>query len=103
MPSERTVPSYARLGRTNASVPTRAFLELVPKVLVVYVVVVLHLGRFHERAQQARTAIGRCLLQVGVAPLHVLAEQLRGPVCLAEVVERVINIVRPVAFGLAQV
>src|ERR1700675_3723483 len=95
-PGEAPVPPPHEL-------PRGCSLELVPKVLVVYVVVVLHLGRFYERAQQAGTAIGRCLLQVGVAALHVLAQQLRGPVCLAKVVQRLVDIIRQVAFGLAQV
>src|ERR1700687_1192032 len=90
-------------GPSTARITTRLQLELVPKVLVVYIVVVLHFGRFHERAQQAGTAIGRCLLQIGVAALHVLAQQLRSPVCLAKVVERLVDIIRQVAFGLAQV
>ena len=80
-----------------------ASLELVPEVLVVNVVVVLHLRRFHERSQQARTAIGRSLLQVGVAALHILAQQLGRPVSVAEVLQRVVDVVRQIAFGLAQV
>src|SRR5260370_41453834 len=85
-PGEAPVPPPHEL-------PRGCRLELVPKVLVVYVVVVLHLGRFYERAEQAGPAIGRCLLHVGVAALHVLPQQLRGPICLAEGVGRPVEII----------
>src|SRR6266852_7273933 len=78
-------------------------LETVPKELVVYVVVVLHLRSLHERAQQARTAIGGGLFQIGVASLHVATEKVGGPLCLAEISNGVIDVIRQVAFGLTQV
>src|SRR5262249_27396060 len=51
-------------------------LKQIPQKLVIHVVVILHLGRFHEGTQQARAAVGRGLLQVDVAGLHVRAEHL---------------------------
>ena len=92
----RTWPSFIRL-QTSCS------LEQVPEELVVDFVVELHFRRLHERAQQPRAAVGRGLLQVRVAALHILAEQLRGPLRFAEVRQRVVDVVRQVAFGLAQV
>ena len=83
--------------------PTLRSLEHIPEELVVDFVVVLHFRRLHERAQQPRAAVGRGLLQVRVAALHVLAEQLGGPLRLVEVRQRVVDVVRQVALGLAQV
>ncbi len=51
--------------------------------LVVDLVVVLHLRRLDKGAQQARATVRRGLFEVGVAALHVLAEQLGGPFGLA--------------------
>src|SRR5260370_25838190 len=78
-------------------------LKQVPQKLVVNVVVILHFRRFYERAQQARAAVGRGLLQVEVAVLHVFAEELGGPIGVLEVVHGRIDVVGKVAFGLAQV
>ena len=58
-------------------------LEQVPEELVVDLVVVLHFRRLDEGAQQARAAVGRGLLQVGVAALDVVAEQLAWSTRLA--------------------
>ena len=33
------------------------FLEQIPQELVIHIVVILHLGSFHERSQKPRTAI----------------------------------------------
>src|SRR5581483_1989033 len=79
------------------------FLEQIPQILVVNVVMVLNLAWLDEGAQQARTAIGGRLLQVGIARLHVLAQHRGGPLRPAEILDRRVDIVRQVAFGLAQV
>jgi len=58
---------------------TAANLKQIPEELVVDVVVILHLGRFHERSQQTRTPIGGSLLQIRVPALHIFAENFRRP------------------------
>ena len=77
--------------------------EHVPQELVIDVVVILHLLRLDEGPQETRAAVGGGLLQVGVAALDVLTEQLRRPVGGAEVIERSVDIVGQVAFRLAEV
>jgi hypothetical protein len=59
--------------------PTSIFLEQIPEVLVIYIVVILNFGRLHECAQQARTAIRRGPLQVGITALNIGAQKLRCP------------------------
>ncbi len=76
---------------------------MIPQVLVVHLVVELHLGGLDNRAQQARAAVGRCLLQVGVAAFHVFPEEFGCPIGFAEVVDRRVDVVGQVAFGLAEV
>src|SRR6267378_3813786 len=71
-----------RPGRSGAQL----FLKQVPEELVVYLVVILHFGSFHKRAQSTRTAIRGGLLQVRVASLHVFTQKLRRPVRFPEVV-----------------
>src|SRR4051794_29473851 len=78
-------------------------LKQVPQKLVVDIVVVLHFGRFHECAELARAAIGGGAFQIGIALLDVLAEDLRRPGGLIELFDRLVNVVRQVAFCLAQV
>ena len=77
--------------------------EKIPEELIVYVVVILHLGRFHKGSQQTRAAIGRSLFQVGVTALHIFAEKFCCPLRLAEIVERSVDVIRQVTLGLAQV
>jgi hypothetical protein len=69
--SGRTLCKW-RARRSRPALRER-FLELIPQILVIDVVVVLHLGRFYERAQQACAAIGRRLFQVRIATLNVIA------------------------------
>src|SRR5215213_6824169 len=52
----------------------RRSLESRPQGLVVHLVVELDLGALDQRTQQARAAIGRSLLQIGILPNHFLAE-----------------------------
>ncbi len=78
-------------------------LEHVPQVLVVNVVMVLDFRRLYERAQQSRTTVSRRLFQVGIAALHIVAKELGGPIGFPEVFNRRIDVVRQIAFGLAQV
>src|SRR4051794_14101222 len=63
-------------------------LEPGPQRLVVHLVVELDLGALDQRAQQARAAIGRGLLQIGVLPDHVLAKQRCRILATAEVLNR---------------
>ncbi len=79
------------------------FLEQIPKELIVDVVVILDFGRLHESSQQARTAVRRGLLQICIAALHFFAEKLGGPICFAEVRQRVVDVIRQVTLGLAQI
>src|SRR5271166_419278 len=78
-------------------------LEHVPEELVVDLVVILDFRWFDEGAEVAGAAVRGSFLQVGVAALDVLAEQLGSPLCLLEVLEGGIDVVRQVAFGLAQI
>src|SRR5664279_2086491 len=78
-------------------------LELVPQELVVNVVVELHFRRLDHSSQQSRATVGCCLLQLGETALHVVAQQLRGPCCTAEVGQCVVDVVGQVALCLAQV
>ncbi len=73
---ERGNVCSAQVGRGRAPSPREQFLKPVPEVLVVDVVVILHFGRFYERAQQTRAPVGRCFFEIGVAALYVLAHQL---------------------------
>src|SRR5208283_1399245 len=63
-------------------------LKQIPQELVVHLVVELYFGCLDNRAQQARAAVGGCLLQVGVASLHIFAEEFGCPIGFAEVVDR---------------
>src|SRR5215471_8906389 len=78
-------------------------LEQIPEELIVDFVVILHFGRLYERSEEARAAIGRGLLQVAVPSLYVCAEKSVGPLRIAEVRQRVVDIVRQVALGLAKI
>src|SRR5260370_33015650 len=78
-------------------------LEQIPQELVVDLVMELHFGSFHERSEGSRAAIGGGLFQVRVAIFYVFSEKRRRPVGFAEVRQRVINVVRQIALGLAQV
>src|ERR1700722_5176588 len=53
-----------------------ALLELIPQILVVDLVVILHLRRFDDRAEEPRATVGRALLEIGIPTLHIGAEQL---------------------------
>src|SRR5690242_11609872 len=55
----------------------RLRLKQVPEELVVYLVVVLHLGRFVEGSKGPRAPICRSTLQIGKARLHVGPQKLR--------------------------
>ena len=46
-------------------------LKEVPQELVVNVVVVLYLGRFHKRSEQPWAAVCCCLLQLRIATLYI--------------------------------
>src|SRR6478752_5072515 len=95
--SWRTRPSLISASTTPAG------LEQVPQELIVNVVVVLHLRRLHKCTQQAWTAIGCSLFQVHVPRLRILAEQLRRPRRFVEICHRVVDVVRQVTLGLAQI
>ena len=60
-------------------------LEHVPQELVVHLVVELHFGSLHKRAEVPRTAVRRSFLQVRVTTLDVRAEQLADPLRFVEV------------------
>src|SRR5665213_4057794 len=66
------------VGATDAS-PATFSLELIPEILIVNLVVVLQLRRLDDGAEQPGAAIRGCFLEVGVAALHLGAEQLGGP------------------------
>ncbi len=53
--------------------------------------------------EKPRAAVGRILLQLSVALLHVITQQLAGPLRGAEQVECRVDVVRQVAVCLAQV
>ncbi len=61
---------------------TSSRLEQVPEELVVNLVMVLHLWRFHERAQRSRATVSRRSLQIRVATFHVGTKKLGGPIGL---------------------
>src|SRR6185312_11439815 len=78
----RTCSAHQRKAQARqacASNEPSVFLELIPEVLVVNLVMELDLGRLHHCPQQARAAIGRSALQVDVTLLHVLTEQFLRP------------------------
>ena len=60
-------------------------LEQVPKKLVVNLVMILNLWRFHERAQRSRATVGRSSLQIRKARLDVCAKQFCGPAGFFEI------------------
>src|SRR5579862_3870545 len=82
---------------------TQSFLELVPEELVIHLVVELHFLCLYECPQQARAAVRRPFLQVGVAALHVFAEQLRRPRGVAEILNRRVDVVGQKTLRLTQV
>src|ERR1700731_4495603 len=102
-----TRPGGKTKGRRSLAGPLMWYLKnrlkVVPKKLVVDIVVELHLGRLDDGAEETGAAVGRGLLEIGVAALDVFAEQGGGPVGVAEVVERGVDVVGKVAVGLAQV
>ena len=63
----------------------------------------LDFGAFDDGAQFARRAVGRGLLQVGVAALHIGAENLGDPLRFLEVVDGLLDVVGQVAAAGAQV
>src|SRR6185437_14296316 len=105
-------PPYPRLRRHDLkSCPSRSWyslrscgtLELVPQELVVHLVVELDFRSLHDGPEQARATVCGSLLQVGVASLHIVAQYLRRPLRLPEILECGVNVVRQVALRLAQV
>src|SRR5882724_13714148 len=78
-------------------------LELSPQQLVIDIVVELYLARLYNRTEQASATICRSLFQVGVAPLHILTQQLCRPLCFAEVFERCVDVIRQITLRLSQV
>ncbi len=65
--------------RSVASLHSGETLELVPQILVINFVVVLYLWSFHKSPQQPRAPVRRCLLEVGVAVLYVVSQNLGYP------------------------
>ena len=78
-------------------------LEQVPEGLVVDGVVELDFRAFDDGSQLARGAVGGGLLQVGVAALHVVAENFADPLGVLEVVDGLLDVVGQVAAAGAQV
>src|ERR1039458_94904 len=68
-------------------------LEQIPERLVIDRVVELYLGALDNGSQLARAAVGRGLLQLGIAALHVGAQNLGDPGRRLEVVDRLLNVV----------
>src|SRR5580658_5621942 len=98
-----------RVYSKNAPARARALdsvafgLEQIPQELVVDLVMELDFRRFDEGSQSARATVGGGLLQVGIAAFDVFAQKSCGPLGIAEVLERVVNVVGQIALGLAQV
>src|SRR5437667_4938186 len=80
----------------DARLTTATLLELVPYKLVVHLVVELHLGDLHHRAERAGATICGDALQLRVAAFDVRAKERGGPLRLFEVFECRVNIVRQV-------
>ena len=59
--------------------------------------------RFDEGSEGAGATVGGGLFQVGITAFDVFSEQSVDPIGFAEVIERVVDVVGQVAFGLAQV
>src|ERR1700736_6544602 len=102
----RSAPSPHALKNSNHPVwrpdnASAAFpLKHVPKELVVYLVVELHLRSFHEGTQRSRATVRRGLLQVRVAPLYVFAEEFGRPFGGTEMIQRRVDIVGQITLRL---
>ena len=66
-------------GRPGFRISCSRGLEQIPERLVVDLVVELDFGALDDGSQFARAAVGGGLLQVGVAALHVGAQDLADP------------------------
>src|ERR1700736_1055524 len=84
------LPAVQRQGAGRLASPfvfsaTPSLLENIPEQLVVNIVVELNLARLHDGSQQTWATIGRGLLQVGIPGFHILAQDLRRPRGVTEV------------------
>src|SRR4029077_9177938 len=100
---EAQVACRAPVKPNGESNDLRPSLEEVPEELVVHFVVVLHFRRFYKRAKRPWATVGGSAFQIGIAALHVRAEQLGGPVGFLEIINRGVDVVRQIPFGLTQV
>src|ERR1700729_3473249 len=78
-------------------------LKHIPKVLVIDVVVVLHLRRFHKRAQQPWAPIRGRLLQIRVSLFDVASQQRIGPLRSMEVLQCGVDVIRQEPLRLANI
>ena len=78
-------------------------LELVPEVLIVDFVVVLHLGYLNNRSKESRATVGGSLFEIREPVFHVFREQLVDPLGFPDVLERIVDVVRQIPLGGADV
>ncbi len=62
----------------------------------------LHLGALDDASQLARAAVGDSLLQVGIAALHVGAQNVCDPLRILEILNRLLDVVGQEASAAAQ-
>ena len=81
----------------------RRGLEQIPQRLVIHRVMELHFGAFDNGSEVVRRTVGGSLFQIGIASLHIGAENLGDPLRCGKVIDGLLNIVGQITAARTQV